>query len=276
MKKTTVLSLFDGLGGARIALDELGIKCDYYASEIDSWAIKISSKNYPEAIQLGDVKKINHIDLPQIDLLIGGSPCQDLTMAGNKKGLSGERSALFYEFVRLKEEANPRFFLLENVASMKNADRDKISELMGVQPVKINSADFTAQNRNRYYWTNLPMFEWDKNPIALKDILENIDGFHLSKKHHQAFLKSYNWKSTDINGKSKVLMASYYKQPPHAPYIKCESSESGYRMLSPVECERLQGIPDNYTEGVSKTQRYKMIGNGFTIPVIKHLLQGLK
>lgn len=276
MDKIRVLSLFDGLSGARIALDQLGIDCDYYASEVDAWAIKISSKNYPIIKQLGDVKKINGKDLPEITLLIGGSPCQDLTMAGNKKGLTGERSGLFYEFIRLKEELKPKYFLLENVASMKNADRDKMSELMGVQPVKINSADFTAQNRNRYYWTNLPIFVWEKNPVVLKEILEDIDGFHLSKKHHEAFLKSYKWKPTDINGKSKVLMASYYKQPPHAPYIECKTSESGYRMLSPTECEKLQGIPDNFTEGVSKTQRYKMIGNGFTIPVIKHLLQGIK
>jgi site-specific DNA-cytosine methylase len=276
MKKIRILSLFDGLGGARIALERLGIECDYYASEVDSWAIKISSKNYPRIMHLGDVKKINAKDLPKIDLIIGGSPCQDLTTAGNKKGLSGEKSSLFYEFIRLKEEIKPKYFLLENVASMKNSDRDKMSELMGVQPVKINSADFTAQNRNRYYWTNLPIFAYEKSKLVLKDVLEKIDEYHLSKKHHAAFLRSYKWKPTDINGKSKVLMASYYKQPPHAPYIECKNSESGYRMLSPVECERLQGIQDNFTEGVSKTQRYKMIGNGFTIPVIEHLLKGLK
>jgi len=271
-----VLSLFDGLSGARIALGQLGIKCRYYASEIDKYAISISLKNYPDTIQLGDIRNIKSVDLPEMHLLIGGSPCQNLTMAGRKEGLEGEKSSLFYEYVRLKNELKPKYFLLENVASMKGVDRDKITELMGVQPIKINSADFLAQNRNRYYWTNIPVAPWEKDTSVLQDVLENVDLYHLSKKHHQAFLKSYKWKHTDIKGKSKVLMASYYKQPPHAPYIICKNSESGFRMLSPMECERLQGIPDRYTEGASKTQRYKMIGNGFTIPVIKHLLTPLK
>lgn len=276
MKVKNILSVFDGLGGARIALDELGIDCKYYASEIDSYAIKVHQNNYPDTIHLGDIKNIKASDLPKIDLLIGGSPCQNLTMAGDKTGLAGEKSSLFFEFVRLKNELNPKYFLLENVASMKNTERDKITELMGVNPIKINSADFTAQNRNRYYWTNIPVDEWNKNEITLKDILGSDENYHLSKKHHEAFLKSYKWKHTDINGKSKVLMASYYKQPPHSPYIECKESESGFRMLSPIECERLQGLPDNYTECVSKTQRYKMIGNGFTVPVIKHLIKNMK
>jgi DNA-cytosine methyltransferase len=271
-----VLSLFDGLSGARIALDKLGIKCKYYASEVDKYAINVALRNYPDTIQLGDVRNIKAVDLPKIDLLIGGSPCQNLTMAGKKEGLEGEKSSLFYEYVRLKNELKPKYFLLENVASMRSEDRDRISELMGVQPIKINSADFSAQNRRRYYWTNIPITPWKKNETVLADVLDTVDDYHLSKKHHKAFLKSYKWKSTDINGKSKVLMASYYKQPPHAPYIMCKSSESGYRMLSPLECERLQVIPDNYTNIVSKTQRYKMIGNGFTISVIKHLLKSLK
>lgn len=276
MKVKNILSVFDGLGGARIALDELGIDCKYYASEIDSYAIKVHQNNYPDTIHLGDIKNIKASDLPKIDLLIGGSPCQNLTMAGDKTGLAGEKSSLFFEFVRLKNELNPKYFLLENVASMKNTERDKITELMGVNPIKINSADFTAQNRNRYYWTNIPVDEWNKNEITLKDILGSDENYHLSKKHHEAFQKSYKWKHTDINGKSKVLMASYYKQPPHSPYIECKESESGFRMLSPIECERLQGLPENYTECVSKTQRYKMIGNGFTVPVIKHLIKNMK
>lgn len=275
MKILNVLSVFDGLGGARIALDQLGIKCKYYSSEIDKYAISVHKSNYDDTVHLGDIKNIKSKNLPKIDLLIGGSPCQNLTMAGDKTGLSGEKSSLFFEYIRLKNELNPKYFLLENVASMKNSDKNEMSKFMGVQPIKINSADFTAQNRNRYYWTNLSIDKWEISNLMLKDILEPIDDFHLSFKHHQAFLKSYKWKHTDINGKSKVLMASYYKQPPHSPYIKSKLSESGYRMLSPVECERLQGIPDNYTNCVSKTQRYKMIGNGFTIPVIKHLLKNI-
>lgn len=275
--KKNVVSLFDGLGGARIALDELKIECNYYASEIDKYAIEVHKNNYKDSIHLGDVKNITKNDVKDVFLLIGGSPCQNLTMAGNKTGLDGEKSNLFFEYVRLKNELKPKYFLLENVASMKHTERDKISEFMGVKPIKINSADFVAQNRNRLYWTNISISEWTKNPIVLKDILEpNLDDYHLSFKHHQAFLKNYKWTSTDVNGKSKVLMASYYKQPPHAPYIECLNSSSGYRMLSPLECERLQGLPDRYTNCVSKTQRYKMIGNGFTVPVIKHILSGME
>ena len=283
IKELIVLSLFDGISGGQIALERAGYKVNkYYASEVDKYAIQITQKNYPNTIQLGDVTKWKEwdIDCESIDLLIGGSPCQDLTFAGKMKGLGGERSSLFYcyrDILNHIKEVNPNvLFLLENVKT-KQDTLDIISNEVGVTPVRINSNLVSAQNRDRFYWTNInegnipqPI---DKN-LYLKDIvMEEMDNqFPLSKKHYDAFMKSYpNWKPCLLDGKSKPLLATYYKQPPHCPYIPSKSSESGYRRLTPIECEKLQTLPKDYTEGVSTTQRYKSIGNGWTIDVIVHI-----
>ena len=148
MKKgINVLSLFDGLSCGNVALERAGIKINsYYASEVDKWAVQIANKNYPDIIQLGDVLGVKGKDLPKIDLLIGGSPCQDLSFAGKGKGLEGDRSSLFYQYVRLLKECKPKYFLLENVR-MKQEYQDIISDLLGVQPIKINSSLVSAQNR---------------------------------------------------------------------------------------------------------------------------------
>lgn len=273
-----ILSLFDGCAGARQALDLLNKSVDvYWASEIDKYAIKISNKNYSDIIQIGDICGINGKDYPEVDLLIGGSPCQDLTLAGSKAGLNGNRSKLFYEYIRVLKEVNPRYFLLENVGSMTSKNRDMMTKYVGVVPILIDSAHFTAQRRLRYYWTNIPQDSLPKpSTSVLKDVLDvDLVDYELSETHHKAFLKSYSWKPSDVNAKSKTLMASYYKQPPHQPYVPSTCSSSGYRRLTPLECERLQGMKDNYTQGVSDTQRYKMIGNGFTIPVIAHLIKNI-
>lgn len=274
-----ILSVFDGCAGARQALDMNNITpTNYFASEIDKYAMKISNKNYQEIKQIGSICDIKGENYKNIHLFVGGSPCQDLTLAGNKKGLEGEKSKLFFEYVRLLNEIKPKYFLLENVASMTDDNMNKMSQYMGVEPVLIDSIIFTAQRRRRYYWTNIP-----QNPLpvastlTLGDILEPNVGeeYELSYTHHKAFLKSYNWKHADLSKKSKTLMATYYKQPPHQPYVEAELSSSGYRRLTPIECERLQGMKDNYTEGVSDTQRYKMIGNGFTIPTIAHIIKNI-
>lgn len=169
-----VLSLFDGMSCGMIALDQLGFKINkYYACEIDKYAIEISKKNYPQIIQLGDVTKIKASNLEKIDLLIGGSPCQDLSFANNKgKGLDGERSNLFFEFVRLKQECNPKYFMLENVRMLKEYE-DIISEHLGFYPHLINSSKLSAQNRIRLYWTNIPNIKQPQDTgIVIKDILE--------------------------------------------------------------------------------------------------------
>ena len=152
-----VLSLFDGISCGQIALERAGIKVDkYFACEIKPIAIKVTQTNYPNTIQLGDVTKVTGEDLPKIDLLIGGSPCQDFSKANIvKDGLQGQKSSLFYQYLRLLKELSPKYFLLENVV-MKKEDQDTISNLLGVQPIMIDSKLVSAQSRQRLYWTNIP------------------------------------------------------------------------------------------------------------------------
>lgn len=301
--RMNVLSLFDGMACGMLALDRIGIKPDrYIASEIDKWAMQISSKNWPQIEHVGSVTDIDPSDLPEIHLLIGGSPCQSFTFAGKRQGMSTKdkiditsleqylelksngfefegESYLFWEWVRLWKATSPKYFLLENV-KMETKWKDLISKTLGVEPIFINSNHFSTQNRQRLYWTNIPMEEMpDANEEFLKDIVEPgpfDKKFHLTAKHHAAFLKSYSWKHCEPWQKSKPLLASYHKQPPHCPYLPCEESESGFRRLMPIECERLQTVPVGYTEGVSDTQRYRMLGNGWTVEVIAHLFKGMK
>lgn len=192
MKPITVLSLFDGISCGRVALDRAGIPVNtYYASEIDKYAIQVTQKNYPNTIQLGDVTKIDFKQFEgKVDLLIGGSPCQDLSIAGKRKGLAGERSGLFYKYVEALETIKPKYFLLENNVGMPIEAYEEISRLMGCYPVMINSALVSAQSRKRYYWTNIGEKEYDlfgfptcaipqpeDKEIILKDIIEygNVD-----------------------------------------------------------------------------------------------------
>ena len=151
-----VLSLFDGISCGMVALERAGIKVErYVASEIDESAIEVSKSNYEQIEHIGDVREVNFKEYEGFELLIGGSPCQDLCGMGSRKGLEGEKSGLFFEFVRALKEIKPQWFLLENNASMTQKNRDKISEILGCEPVLINSADFSAQNRKRLYWTNI-------------------------------------------------------------------------------------------------------------------------
>lgn len=190
MDNINVLSLFDGISGARQALNELGITNQYLASEVDKYAIQIAKTNHPSNFNLGDVKQINITSLhllgiDKVDLLIGGSPCQDLSIAKkDRKGLEGSRSGLFFEYVRLLHELKPKWFILENVASMNQLSRDKISDKLGVKPVLINSALLTAQQRKRYYWvgrlddgkySQIEISQPDDKGILLKDIMESLD-----------------------------------------------------------------------------------------------------
>ena len=169
-----VLSLFDGMSCGQIALNKLGIKYDnYFASEIDKYAIQVTQSNYPNTKQIGSVLDIKGEDLPKIDLLIGGSPCQGFSFAGKQLNFEDPRSKLFFEFVRLLKETNPKYFLLENV-KMKKEYQDIISEYLGVEPIVINSNLVSAQNRTRYYWTNIPNIEQPEDKkILLKDITED-------------------------------------------------------------------------------------------------------
>lgn len=278
-----VLSLFDGISCGQVALERAGIEVNnYYASEIDKYAIQITQKNYPNTIQLGDINNINFKQfVGKIDIIIGGSPCQDLSIANaNREGLKGKRSGLFYKYVEALEVIKPKYFLLENVASMKNSERDIISEILGVQPIMINSATITAQNRRRYYWTNIPQIHALKSKnIKIKDIVEsNVeDKYYLSEKMINNFINSksqFKFKPCTLaDDKLPTLTARYFKMGKTDPYIQ---DEKGIRKLTPIECERIQTVPENYTKGISNTQRYKCLGNGWTVDVIAHIFKGLK
>jgi len=387
------LSLFDGISCGQEALKRAGISTRIFlASEIEKYPKMITRKNHPLTVQLGDVTKIESVNLPPINLLMGGSPCQGFSFAGKQLNFDDPRSALFFEFVRLLKECKPDYFLLENVM-MKQEYQDIISEHLGVKPIKICSSLLSAQSRKRLYWTNIPGVLQPKDKgILLKDILEdgiadivtnqgktthkqNIDkaacllardykGFgnqgmtgvrstepkvlcinpkkedgtqtyqqdrvysaegkmvalsatlggrfnvaeptcgrivgrkinletgtlttvqkdnvlivpEATKKGYTeiedgdcfdaTFINSKTRRGRNMKDKSNCLTAANFD------YMRYEHPT--YRKLTPIECERLQTLPDNYTEGVSNTQRYKGLGNGWTVDVIVHILQGIK
>jgi DNA (cytosine-5)-methyltransferase 3A len=384
-----VLSLFDGMSCGQLALQRIGAKVNnYFASEIDPYAIKVAKKNFPNMVHVGDVTNIMKgipIDkvkddcllemmATEIDLILAGSPCQGFSFAGKQLNFDDPRSKLFFEFIRIVNNINTRKaqlgkpqvkFLLENVR-MKKESQDVITKALGVEPILINSALVSAQNRNRLYWTNIPNVTQPQDKgIVLSDILEDlpfdeppnylkgkwcgrvrgdlvksvdddkahcltasmwkgqIPTFVKSKKPIQVGVAS-DIKGYDIikrvyspQGKSPTLttMQGGHREPKVAigrivnrrldengtrkddqlqlPFTRqlevsadtksnCLTtvqkdnvvvSENLYRKLTPLECERLQTLPDNYTEGVSRTQRYKMIGNGWTVDVITHILK---
>ena len=317
-----VLSLFDGMSCGRIVLDRAGIKVDnYFASEVDKYAIKVAQANYPSTVHMGDVRDLqtedgwlhtDHLDhdgvarAVEIDLLIGGSPCQGFSFAGKQLNFDDPRSKLFWEYVRLLNDLRPTYFLLENV-KMKKQSMDVISEALGVEPIFINSSLVSAQNRQRYYWTNIPM---DKMPqdkgIKLRDVLE--DGYVDRDKAHcidANYFKGGNLKSYfekhrrqlvfsddgmchvgDADLKGHGYNRRVYHPEGKAPSLCAASggnlepktfvSPDSWRKLTPLECERLQTVPEGYTAHVSNTQRYRMLGNGWTVDVISHLLKGMK
>ena len=366
-----VLSLFDGSSCGQVALERCGIKVDnYFASEIDKWAIKITQKNYPNTIQVGDVRFVSARVVPDIDLILAGSPCQGFSFSGKQLAFDDPRSALFFEFTRILEECrryNPDVkFLLENVR-MKQEYQDIITDYLGVEPVAINSSLVSAQNRYRLYWCNWDITQPEDKGLTLKDVLvegvgdsvrnqgtkvmkTDIDKAHcLLARDYKGFgnqdmtgvrtceLREYDKSeechhvgtALDINGhdilkrvysdtgksptlnsmgggnrEPKVLVArmvgrrinpdtgkrdDYNYDIPIKQRIEPRKDErSGclttvekdnlvvekgtYRPLLPLEMERLQTLPDNYTEGVSNTQRKKMLGNGWTVDVISHIL----
>lgn len=281
-----VLSLFDGMSCGQIALNRIGINpTKYYASEVDKYAITVTQANYPDTIQLGDVTKWRewNIEWDKIDLLIGGSPCQGFSFAGKQLAFDDPRSKLFFVYVDILnhiKSVNPRVkFLLENV-KMKKEYLAIISELLGVEPVFINSALVSAQNRQRYYWVNWNIEQLEDKNIDMADIIE--DGYYSTR------------------GKSYCLDANYGKGTNFRRYFFCGSRQmvlqDGYnpcgltkdtaneimhrdgnkwRKLSVRECEKLQTAPVGYIDNVNipKTEKYKCLGNGWTVDVISHILK---
>lgn len=283
-----VLSLFDGISCGMVALERAGIAVEkYVAYEIEPNAIKISKKNYKQIEHMGDVTKADFSQYRGYELLIGGSPCQSLSIIQSKtrKNLDG-KSKLFFEFVRALKEVKPKYFLFENVASMKAECKSVISECLGCEPVYIDSTDFSAQSRQRYYWTNIPIIKkYEKSKSVLKDILE----CNVEKK----YFYSYPLKNIDMNKQVCAIM-DFNNHEIHKrilnPAFKCHTltaCNGGHhqkkvmdngraRKLTPLEYERLQTLPDNYTAGVSDTARYNTIGNAWTVDVITHILQRIE
>jgi DNA-cytosine methyltransferase len=279
----------------RLALERAQIKVDkYYASEINPHAIKVTQKNFPDTVQLGDITELTDDQirsLGEFTYMGGGSPCQNLSqiVAGNSKhnqGLKGKKSKLFYEYVRILRIVQPKYFLYENVASMKDEDRDIITKELGVEPILIDSNLVSAQDRERYYWTNIPNVTQpiDKG-IVLKDILEEV----VDEKYY------YNI-PYDFYGEDKKVMARLHLynyemlQRVYNPNFKAPTltvCDGGHkqkkvmqngriRKMTPLEYERLQTVPEGYTEGVAEGHRYNMLGNGWTVDVISHILSFIK
>ena len=298
-----ILSLFDGMSCGQIALEKGCFKIDnYFASEIDKYAMEVTQKNYPNTKQLGSVEFVNGANLPKIDLLIGGSPCQGFSFAGKQLNFEDHRSKLFFEFVRLKNELSPKYFLLENVR-MRKEFQDIISKYLGVEPIMINSNLVSAQNRVRYYWTNIPNLELPEDrKILLKDILENdneiigarrgrylVDGIRQDGKMITAgktkqYLEIRNDNKSNclttvqkdnivIRDKSKCVRSGGRGSYDRHEWDSIDKDHT--RKLTILECERLQTVPDNYTNYVSDTQRYRMLGNGWTVDVIVHILKNM-
>jgi DNA (cytosine-5)-methyltransferase 3A len=334
-----ILSLFDGYSTIQQACKNLGIKVDVcYASEIDPYAIAVTQSNFPETVQLGSVTDIRigmSLDgVPHyewgIDLIIGGSPCQDLSIAKKgREGLSGARSGLFWEYVRIRDEVKPKYFVLENVASMPKEAKDTISEALGVQPVMINASLVSAQNRKRLFWVgkwNGEKYEQVEIPqpedrgILLKDIVETGENIV-----YQDTYKRMEGKPREHTDKCFTLTSAMGTGGGHVPYVLVpEATKKGYaiategmsidlsfpnsktrrgrvgnkvknlmtsqnigvftqgiiRKLTPIECLRLQSMPDDYFDKalykgkpISNSQRYKMCGNAFSCAVIEHILK---
>lgn len=354
-----VLSLFDGMSCGQIALNKLGIKYDnYFASEIDKYAIQVTQKNYPDTKQIGSVTEVKGEDLPKIDLLFGGSPCQSFSNAGLRNGFDG-KSKLFWEFVRVLKEVKPKYFMLENV-KMKQEWKDIITKELGIDPIEICSSNFSAQQRKRLYWTNikintdnlpqsneviadvlgLPIVNKRENKILMSksDFKVKVRKNYIDKKELAIFLRSYKTKTIkEISvfcEAPKTMVEHWFRidnsfSIPDVEYwgklkkclnitdnkfdkavtefeIKNNTFDMAKRIyhidgkhptlttltgggqrktitdgkemfyLTPNHCEKLQTVPLDYTKGVSERQRFRMLGNGWTVDVIAHIFKSLK
>lgn len=326
-----ILSLFDGISIAQQAFKELGFEVEYYASEIDKQAISITQKNHPNTEQLGDVKEIDTSNgylhygkgkLAETDIyfLIGGSPCQDLSIAKkNREGLSGKRSGLFWDYARILKDLKPKYFVLENVASMPKEARDTITEaLWGIEPIMIDASLFSAQQRKRLFWIGklsdkrhighwgdvdykeVDILQPEDKKIYLKDILESGESVKEKAYYLTAHQKDFINDFISANGGGRGAKTGLYlitggaKRTRDGKGKTLEIRKDGksnslttvstdslvvlkdyFRSLTPIECERLQSLPDNYTEGLAKTNRKKLLGNGFNCAVIKHIIKSI-
>lgn len=306
-----VISLFDGISAGYLALERAGIPIErYVAYEIDPYAIKVAQENHPDIEEKGSVIGADFSQYRGFDILIGGSPCQNLSFAGDRTGLKGEQSRLFWEYVRALNEIRPRYFLFENTP-MSKENRDIITEALGCEPVLIDSALVSAQSRKRLYWTNIPVREIEDRGIYLEDIVEKdalvdrdkahaIIGSIGRTTHREYFRKNQGqlvWRAVEF---SNIYGGWGEKKPRvhvdksvtirtaggggHIPSLLVDGVEFSLedikrctRKVTPLECERLMTFPDGYTDkGISATQRYKMLGNSWVVDVIAEILKGIE
>ena len=285
-----VLSLFDGISCGRIALERAGIEVDnYFASEIDKYAIQVSKHNYPDIIHLGDINDWETWKLPKIDLIIGGSPCQGFSFAGKGLNFDDPRSKLFFKFVDIVNHYKPKYFMLENV-KMKKESENVITKMLGVEPIEINSALVSAQNRVRKYWTNIQnLNQPEDKKIFVDSILES--GNHIAARRGRYIV---DVKRMDNKQLKKNLTKQYieFRKDSKSNCLTTVSkdnvvvneilnnrvldSEIEWRYLTRLEYERLQTVPEGYTNSVSESQAKKMLGNGWTVDVIVHILKNME
>jgi len=306
-----VLSLFDGMSCGQIALERLGVKVDnYFASEIDKHAIIETKANFPKTKHIGDIEKMKSSNLPKIDLLIGGSPCQSFSVAGNGTGFDG-KSKLFWEYVRVLKEIKPKYFLLENV-KMKKEWAQVITDTLGVEPIEINSSLVSAQHRRRLYWTNIPKIEQPKDlKITLSSILckeevgEKVEDSFKARNGKGVKVERVNYPYTfyeartqegkderrrvrQLTGRDTTPRSVKYKvflplrtnkanclvaTPSQLDYII--DNNGLYRKLSMTEMMKMQTVPTDYFKHSSERQKRKMLGNGWTVDVIAHILKNI-
>ena len=316
MKKLNVLSLFDGISCGRLALERAGIPIEkYYASEICDYSIKIAKKNFPEIIEIGDVRNVEGENFKNIDIIIGGSPCQSFSFAGKMDGMATKDekiditsleqyldlknkgfefegySYLFWEYVRILKEVKPKYFLLENV-KMAEKWKNVITDALGVEPIMINSELVSAQSRERLYWTNIPNIEQPEDKhIYIDDIVQtDIEHTYLPRTRldYTNYDKSKVDKSVFKNTATQIGNSRNFGNAVRSngkAFTLRRINPNGIidenyniREFTPIEVERLQTVPDNYTliDGIKKKERYEALGNGWTVDVIAHIFSYLK
>ena len=269
-----VLSLFDGISCGKLALKKAGIKVEnYYASEIKEIAISVSNDNHKDIQQLGNIKDWKNWDIKDIDLIIFGSPCQDLSIAmKNRKGLQGSNSNLFYTALDILNFYKPKYFLMENVARMSKDNNEIITKLLKVKPIRINSKLVSCQLRDRLYWTNIPNVDLpkDKN-MQLQNILTNG---YTDRKKSRAILVSESRPLKDqykmYRRYSKTGFTTIVFNDPNFDYTK------GIRYFNQQELEKLQNLPLNYTKILDRNKAANVIGDAWTVDVITHILKKIK
>jgi len=290
-----VLSLFDGIACGRLALERAGITVkSYYASEVDKKAILVANHNFPDIIQLGDVKSIDVSGLPEIDLLIGGSPCQGFSSSGKRLGFSDPRSALVFEFIKAVKTVKPKYWMLENVV-MDAATMSVINSELGVSPVEINSALVSAQNRRRLYWANFDIDQPEDKGIHMRSILGTSDGYVrrariVGRRLDERGKRRDNDRSIpivqclEVSGDDTVKIGclttvskdNVVTSLAKGRYYDAYRNDYPYRELTVVEYCRAQTMPDDYVpDFIPESTARKMIGNAWTVDVVAHILRGI-